>query len=138
MWFQTAHEQDLISSKTNRLSLRLWCKFACASFLMNTWMSGSPLSLNWKVFQNTYTNDRHQGLLYGFDSTRTKIGRQITKNWCGSVLSQIKVPWTTSLLSKDRIRTIMKTTFYPYNLVPFDFWGWYSKFLGRHNYHNFQ
>jgi len=84
-------------------------------------MSGSPVSLKDMAFQNTYTNERHAGLIYGFDSSNTKIGRQITKNWCGAVLSQIKVPWTTSLMSKDRIRTLLKTTFYPYNLVSFDF-----------------
>jgi len=84
-------------------------------------MSGSPDILKAMAFQNTYTNERHVGLLYGFDSSKSKIGRQITKNWCGAVLSQIKVPWSTSLMSKDRIRTLLKTTFYPYNLVPFDF-----------------
>jgi len=60
-----------------------------------------------QVFENTYTNDRHEGLLYGFDNSHTRIGRQITKNWCGAVLSQIKVPWTQNVLSHDRIRTLI-------------------------------
>jgi len=113
--------RDIISSKTNRLSTRIWCKFACASSLMNIWMSVYPSTLKVMAFQNTYTNERHTGLIYGFDSSNTKIGKQITKNWCGAVLSQIKVLWTTSLLNKDRIRKLLKTTFYPHNLIPFDF-----------------
>lgn len=113
--------RDLISTKTNRLTPRIWCKFACASALMNIWMSGNPTTLRDTAFQNTYTNERHVGLIYGFDASNTRIGKQITKNWCGAILSQIKVPWSTSLLNKDRIRTLLKTTFYPYNLIPFDF-----------------
>jgi len=103
--------------KTNRLSTRIWCKFASASSLMNIWVSGCPSSLKDMAFQNTYPKERHAGLIYGL----VKIGKQITKNRCGAVLSQIKVPLTTNLLNKDRIRTLLKTTFYPHNLVPFNF-----------------
>jgi len=54
----------------------------------------TPSSVKEKVLQNNYTNERHQGLIYGFDNANSIIDRQITKNRCHAVLSQIKVPWT--------------------------------------------
>jgi len=61
------------------------------------------------------------GLVFGFDNSNFKVGKQKTSNWCGSVLSQIKVPWSLEFLSKDRIRTVLKSTFYPYSFFVFNF-----------------
>lgn len=113
--------REYISEKTNRLPPRLWCRFACASFLMKMWYSGYPALLKLSAFSNTYTKARYPGLIYGFDSSKTKVGKQITKNWCGAVLEQIKVPWSNNLLSNDRIRLLLKSTFYPHNFIAFDF-----------------
>jgi len=113
--------RDYIFEKTNRLPPRLWCRFACASFLMRTWSSGYPTILKSNAYCNTHTKVRYPGLIFGFDSLKTKIGRQITKNWTGSVLEQIKVAWTNVPISKDRIRLILKSTFYPHNFIAFDF-----------------
>jgi len=33
----------------------------------------------------------------------------------------INVPWTDEILSKDRIRTFLKSTFYPDNFIVFNF-----------------
>jgi len=113
--------RDLISSRTNCLPPRVWSKFACASFTMKMWYSGLPNGLKTTAFSNTFTKSRYPGLLFGFDSSKTKVGRQMTKNWCGSVLSQIKVPWHNTVLSKDRIRLLLKSVFYPHNFIVFDF-----------------
>lgn len=40
-----------------------------------------------------------------------KIGRQITKNCCGSVLAEINVPRTSEVFNKDRLRRILKPPF---------------------------
>jgi len=121
--------RDLISSKTNKLSPRIWCKYACTSSLMNIWMTCFSSSLKETAFQNTSTSERHHGLIYGFDISFSKIGRQITKNWCGGLLSQIKGRWTISLLNKDRIRTLSKAMFY--NLEHFNFCFFYMLLLFR-------
>jgi len=113
--------RDYISEKTNRLPPRLWCRFACASFLMKMWYSGYPALLKSSAYSNTYTKVRYPGQIFGFDSSKTKIGRQITRNWCGSVLEQIKVSWTNNPLSNERIRLLLKSTFYPHNFIAFDF-----------------
>jgi len=113
--------RSLISEKTNRLPPKLWCKFSCAMTLMKIWNNNAPTSLRQSAFANTYLKDRYPGLIYGFDASKTRIGKQVTRNWCGSVLSEIKVPWTNSQLSKDRLRVLLKSTFYPYNYVPFNF-----------------
>jgi len=58
---------------------------------------------------------------FGYDNSKLKVGRQQTKNWWGNVLSQIKVPWSYYKQSKDRIRMVLKSTFYLFNFIAFDF-----------------
>jgi len=113
--------RDDISAMTNRLPPRAWCKFACAMTLLKIWNSGVPVGLRKAAFANTYQQNKYQGLLFGYDSSVTKIGRQITKNWCGNVLAEVKTPWTDRQLSKDRLQVILKSTFYPYNFIAFNF-----------------
>jgi len=69
---------------------------------------------------NTYAKSRSKGLLFGFDNSNYKVGKQITKNWSGSVLAEIKVPWTSEVFSKDKIRTVLKSTFYPFDFIVFN------------------
>jgi len=88
---------------------------------MKVWQTGHPSGLRETFFTNAYTKTRSPGLLFGFDTSNRKTGRQIMSNWCGDVLSQINVPWTDEILSKDRIRTILKSTFYPENFIVFNF-----------------
>jgi len=79
-----------------------------------------PAILRAKVFANTYTKNCRIGLLFGFDDSDYKIGKQMTKNWCRSVLSEVEVPWTSEVLSKDRLRTILIATyFYPHDFIVF-------------------
>jgi len=111
--------RDLISTRTNKLPPRLWCKFADASIVMNLWQNNFPISLKDEAFLNTFKKARFPRLIFGFDSSKLKVGRQQTKNWHESVLSQLKVPWTNLTLSKDRIRVILNSTFYLYNFVTF-------------------
>jgi len=73
---------------------------------------------NWLIWRIDYGELAYS---FGFDSSKTKIGRQITRNWCGSVLEQIKVAWSNSQLSNDRIRMLLKSTFYPLNFIAFNF-----------------
>jgi len=113
--------RDLISVQTNRLPPKLWCQFSAASVLMKVWQRGLPAELKESAFINTYKKTRSPGLVFGYDTSKRKAGRQITGNWCGGSVIQIKVPWTDETLSKDRIRTILKSTFYPDNFIVFNF-----------------
>jgi len=113
--------RDVISVLTNRLPPRTWCKFACAMTLMKIWNTGAPAGIRQTAFANIYTKNRYPGMLFGYDSSASKVGRQITKNWCGSVLSEVKTPWSDRQLSKDRLRVLLKSTFYPFNFVTFNF-----------------
>jgi len=84
------------------------------------WKSGVPdLPTNWgqSFFKNSYTKNREAGMLFGFDNSTHKAGRQVTKNWRGSVLAEIKVPWTNCDLNLDRICVILKSTFYPHDFI---------------------
>jgi len=79
-----------------------------------------------RAFSNTFTKRRQDGLLFGFDDSTYKVGRQITKNWCGSILSEVKVPWTSENFSKDRLRTVLKSTFYPFDFFVFNHWFFFN------------
>jgi len=114
--------RDLISTRTNRLPPRQWCKFAGAFTLMNLWQNNCPVILKQEAFANTLRKTIFPGLLFGFDSSKLKIGRQQTKNLSGSVPSQVKVSWMNLLLSKDRMRVILKATFYPHIYITFNYW----------------
>lgn len=89
---------------------------------MKLWITGYPANLRIKGFANTYTKNCRIGLLFGYDNSTYKIGKQMTKNWCESVLAVFKVPWTIEVLSKDRLRTILKATFYPHDFIVFKHW----------------
>jgi len=60
---------------------------------------------------NFYSKRRKPGFLFAFDSSRTKIGKQSTKNWIGSAIGGILTPWNNQTLSKNSIRVMLKKTF---------------------------
>jgi len=45
--------------------------------------------------------------MYSYDNLRKWIGKQATKNWIGTALSDFKVP-----LTKNSIRLLFKKTYY--------------------------
>jgi len=112
--------RESISKITQRLPPRIWLRFAAATTLMKIWFNNDPEGLRSSAFANTYTRRRREGLLYGFDDSTHKVGKQITRNWCGSVLSEVKVPWTSEVFNKDRLRTVLKSTFYPMDFIVFN------------------
>jgi len=87
---------------TNLELCPLWLRFAAATILMKTWFNNDPERLRSTAFVNTYTKRRKDGLLFGFDDSTYKVGKQLTRNWCGSVLLEVKVPWTNEVFSKDK------------------------------------
>jgi len=112
--------KDLISRTTQRLPPKIWLRFAAATTLMKIWFNNAPERLRSEVFVNTYAKNRSEGLLFGFDNSNYKIGKQITKNWSGSVLAEVKVPWTNEVFSKNKLRTVLKSTFYPIDFIVFN------------------
>jgi len=112
--------KDHISKVTQRLPPKLWLRFAAASTVMKMWFNGTPVRLRSEAFCNTFTKRRMEGLLFGYDDSTYKVGKQITRNWCGSVVAEVKTPWTNMVFSKDRLRTILKSTFYPIDFYVFN------------------
>jgi len=55
--------------------------------------------------------------MFGYDTSKSKIGRQITRNWIGGVIGLINEPWTGKERTKDNIRQLMKKTFYPCDFI---------------------
>jgi len=101
----------MIDRVTKRLPPALWMKFNAASYFLKLYY-GSDNELKASKMINTYTTRRRPGLLFSYDASRSKIGRQITRNWIGEVIGLIKEPWTGRERSKDNIRKLMKRTFY--------------------------
>jgi len=57
-------------------------------------------------------NEENKGYVYSFDSSRTKIGKQMTRNWIGKAIGEITITWSDRLLSKDLVRVLLKKSFY--------------------------
>jgi len=100
-----------VTTRTNRLPPDKWGKFAMASMFLNMHNANEPKKLLSKVSTNIYSRTRRQGLLFAFDASRTRIGRQSTRNWIGQTLCDIKIPWCNTLLSKNSIRLLLKKTY---------------------------
>jgi len=81
----------LIDKETNRLAPLLWAKFSSSSMAMKIFYNNQPENLRNNTFQNTYSKQRSQGPLFGFDDASLKIGSQITKNWISQCLVQFKI-----------------------------------------------
>jgi len=100
-----------ITTRTNRLPPDKWGKFAMASMYLNMFNAKEPENLLTSVSSNIYSRTRRQGLLFAYDASKTRIGRQSTRNWIGQTLCDIKIPWCNQSLSKDSIRLLLKKTY---------------------------
>jgi len=103
--------RDDVTERTKRLPPDKWSKFVLASLFMNMFATNQPSSLLQKISLNTFTQGRKPGLLYSYDRSLTRIGRQSTRNWLGQALGAISAPWTDRLLTKDTIRIMLKRAF---------------------------
>jgi len=103
--------REWVTTATQRLPPRQWGKFAAASLAIKIRQSEVPVNVHANIFKNTYTLNRKQGRLFGYDSSKTVQGRAMTKNWIGTTLGNIKSPWIDVVLSNDQIRRLLKRTF---------------------------
>jgi len=105
--------REVIDKATKRLPPNLWAKYAGCSMMMNLRMQGQPIRMLTDLNTNLYTKGRKEGRLYGFDSSKSKLGKQMTRNWIGHVLGTVDEPWTNRTMNKDQIRLLVKKYFYP-------------------------
>jgi len=103
--------RDQINVLTKRLPPDKWSCYSMASAYMNIFMSKEPAKLLSQVSRNTYHRARRKGLQFSYDASKTKIGKQATRNWIGTALQNIKEPWCDRHLSKDAIRVLLKKAF---------------------------
>jgi len=100
-----------VTEKTKRLPPDKWGKFSMASLFLNMTNNGLPRRLYNATSRNLYIKRRKPGYLFAFDSSKTKIGKQSTKNWIGMTLHPISSPWCNCALSIDNIRVLLKQTY---------------------------
>jgi len=79
-----------------------------ASAYLNFYNTKEPTKLLQNTSKNTYHKTRKKGYLYGYDASKTKIGKQSSTNWIGSALKCIDEPWSDKQLSKDALRILLK------------------------------
>jgi len=103
--------REIVTSQTKRLPPDKLSRFVLASLFLNAYNNQKPASLVHQLSSNFYSKRRKPGFSYAYDSSRTKIGKQSTKNWIGSAIGEIQTPWTNQNLSKDSIRVLLKKTF---------------------------
>jgi len=95
-----------------RLPSDKWAKFAIASFFLNSHHRNEPTTLLRNMSRNLYNRRRRQVFLYSYDSSKSKFGKQLSRNWIGNAICDIKHPWSEKTLSKDSVRLLLKKTFY--------------------------
>jgi len=100
-----------VTEKTKRLPPDKWGKFAMASLFLNMTSNGHPHRLYQAASGNLYSKRRKPGYLYAFDSSKSRVGKQSTKNWVGMSLLPISTPWCNPSLSKDSIRVLLKQSY---------------------------
>jgi len=105
--------REIVDSSTSRLPPKLWCHYTACSFFMNLRRTGQPRSLLENMSANLYEKGRQPNRLFGYDSSSSRLGRIMTKNWIGQSLDKISEPWTHISMSKDMIRTCVKKCIYP-------------------------
>jgi len=120
MDYKQRTSRDVITRMTQCLPPSLWIRFAAASTLMKMWFTNRPHRLRITAFSNTFTKRRSDGLLFGFDDSTHRIGKQVTKNWCGGILEETRIPWTGEVISNNKQRTVLKYTFYPTDFFVFN------------------
>jgi len=103
--------RDEVTEITKRLPPDKWSKFAMLSTFLNMFNTNQPEPLLNDIMTNTYCRSRKPGHMFAYDASKRRIGKQCTKNWIGQALSDMKVPWSDRLLSKDAIRVLLKKTY---------------------------
>jgi len=103
--------RENVSLETQRLPPDKWSKFALASLFINCYNFDQYSSLVQRLSCNFYSKRRKPGFLYAYDSAKTKMGKQVTKNWIGNALSCLVFPWSDRSLSKDAIRIALKKSY---------------------------
>jgi len=104
--------REVITEKTKRLPPDKWMKYTMASVFMNMYYSKQPKRLLEDMTTNLYSKRRKEGFQYAFDTSKTKIGRKISRNWLGQTLCNINSSWSNRHLSKDAVRVLLKKSYY--------------------------
>jgi len=104
--------RDVVTRRTKRLPPDKWAKFSLASLFLNMCRNGKPSNLLQQMSLNTYQKRRKPGFVYSYDSSRSKIGKQMTKNWLGSAINELPSPWSDRNLSKNSVRVFLKKAYY--------------------------
>jgi len=104
--------REVITWRTKCLPPDKWSKFALASLFLNMYGCNEPLNLLEQMTVNTYVKRRWLEFVYSFDSARSKVEKQMTRNWLGSAINEFSSPWSDRNLSKDSVRVFLKKMFY--------------------------
>jgi len=106
--------KKLIDQQTKRLPPKLWSNYNATSTIIKLMRNKHPSTLYTTIMSHVYQNRRHHNPVI-MDSSKNRIGQKAISNWIGHPLQQVKEPWHELNLSDDRIRTMLKKTFYPQN-----------------------
>jgi len=112
LWNDGYVSRDVVTVQTQRLPPDKWSKFALSSLFINSYNFNQTSSIIQHMSTNFYSKRRKPGFIYAYDSSKTKIGKQITKNWIGHALCCLEFPWSDRTLSKDAIRIALKKSYY--------------------------
>ena len=115
------HQQiprDQLTQRCKRATPNEWAKFTTASIAIKTVRDQSPKVLHEILIRTYYEERRYKGRGLFFDESKMLAGRQSLQNRLQHI-SSITSAWNElgKQISNDRIRTLLKGTFFSYTTI---------------------
>jgi len=87
-----------ITTITKCLPHDKWSRFQMASLFLNMYNKNEPSLHLENIKKNFYSKRRKPGLMYSYNFSKAKIGKQSSRNWIGTTLCGICAPWSDRTL----------------------------------------
>jgi len=102
--------EDIIAE---RASPDEWADFAVSKMFVHTMLNCKPERIHQNILSQSYSENRKPGLMFVFDASQKKIGRQAIQNRLSTLSKKIKMSWTFGA-TKDQVRIGLKRSFFKY------------------------
>jgi len=102
-----------LSKRCNRATPKEWVRYQLASSVIKIFTYREPFYLYNELVKHIFTTRRKPLIGNFFDNSKGKIGRQKLGNRL-RFMAEIKADWIDTEMSKDRLRMLLKRTFFHY------------------------
>ncbi len=111
--FKGRINREKIDVLSSRASPKQWSKYAMAAIVIKTIRDKQPTTLHELIMETMFEERRKPGLAKFYNNSKGKVGRQKIGNNLDFMMA-IKQPWTQANLNNDKIRMLLKETYFTY------------------------